>query len=493
MLQEPRAETDTPLTSGEILLSITFSSCAVADSVSWVHQATESPDYSDLLLDLCSVSSTAPFANSLLVADVICGEVQHTSRPVRTGTWNETFHFDLQTLTTADSLLRLFFRSPNATDYMGQAYLDLPSNSCPFGVARLPVVACRRTGLPPATAAATLDAFAGVPLGEVAVRWERRANRAAQGRRAERLKWCRVVLLEVIRAEVQIDEAVPTGGVYIALRCGDVRSTTQLCKGTQDPWWKETFEFTVDGDRCRDTTHHHEHGETPPGGIAVEVYARHSDGTEAFLGEAILDALGEEGDGSRPAHWVTLHQRRFDCSLGSVPVQIGRIYTSWRCLTEQAAREGKNRRQKAASYHALKVWLVATRRLHPDPGRKCVVHVSFGKEQSGTATVPATGSAENAGLAAWEWELRDLSDTVQFKLSTEDGLPLGEADLDPHARSDTNGTEWLPLRRATGVVPRLEDLGDIHVRWQYQLLPVFLHHNVRNAQLTKLLRGVSQR
>lgn len=39
---------------------------------------------------------------------------------------------------------------------------------------------------------------------------------------------------------------------------------------------------------------------------------------------------------------------------------------------------------------------------------------------------PATGSAENAGLAAWEWELRDLSDTVRFKLSTEDGLPLGE-------------------------------------------------------------------
>lgn len=62
-----------------------------------------------------------------------------------------------------------------------------------------------------------------------------------------------------IRAEVQIDEAVPTGGVYVALRCGDVRSTTRLCKATQDPWWKETFEFTVDGDRCRDTTHHHEH------------------------------------------------------------------------------------------------------------------------------------------------------------------------------------------------------------------------------------------
>lgn len=52
----------------------------------------------------------------------------------------------------------------------------------------------------------------------------------------------------------------------------------------------------------------------------MEVCARHTDGTEAFLGEAILDALGEEGDGSRPAHWVTV---RLLLRIENPPLLVG--------------------------------------------------------------------------------------------------------------------------------------------------------------------------
>ena len=93
----------------------------------------------------------------------------------------------------------------------------------------------------------------------------------------------------------------------------------------------------------------------------------------------------------------------------------------------------------------------------------------------------------------WDLELRHHTDVLRFNVYGEGAAgqrcPLGQGELDINSQEPNSGVQWVPLQLADGMTQKVEDLGDLKVRWKYQLLPPYLYGNVQKKQLANLLHA----